>query len=66
MNRAQGYFRAAAKKGHVFAQRQIAIHLIRGGEGWVRIPLGVWVLIRAIVTGIKIHWKNEKDERVVA
>ena len=62
--KARRYFEFAAEKGHVWAQKEIALRMLRGEYGLASIPKGVVSFIAAIVKGVRIGRINPDDERI--
>jgi hypothetical protein len=54
------YLRRAVKMGHVEATRTMAINMIKGKRGILRIPCGIFLLWRVIVLGIQSVAKGER------
>jgi TPR repeat protein len=64
--KARALYEAAAAMGHVFAEREIAERLMRGEDGLVNIPRGVYRMIRAVWTGFQIARRDPYSERIIA
>lgn len=65
-NNAKAYelFDEAAKRGHVFAKRDLALMLLRGHKGFTKVFKGIAVLFGCIVDGIKLAFKSDSDDRL--
>jgi TPR repeat protein len=63
-NRAFEYYRKAADKGHLLAQRQIAMGWLKGDAGVSRIPLGVMMLVRTFWRAWMLLAFRPDDERI--
>lgn len=46
-------YQEAAKRGHVFARRDIAIMLMQGYQGWRRVPLGFMKWLASLLAGTR-------------
>jgi len=57
-------FEQAAKMGHVFAQKEIAVKMIKGHFGIMRIPEGFHNLARALWSGCRLTWKDPYSDRL--
>jgi len=64
INKAYALFDQAAKAGHVFAQRDLALLLLRGKRGFLEVFRGLMLLARCILDGIKVAWKADPDEKM--
>jgi uncharacterized protein len=58
------YFEQAAKQGHIMAQRQIAVTLLKGKRGILRIPQGLYLFARVLWTGIKLGWNDPDSDKI--
>ena len=65
-NKARRYFEDAAARGHVWAQRQIAVGLLRGEFGLRRIPNGLMMLGRIFWTALRLRVTDPLNDRLVA
>jgi TPR repeat protein len=63
--RARGYIEEAARRGHLFARRDVAYQMISGAHGVHRIPLGVLALIRVLCAGYRVALKDPDSELAV-
>jgi len=63
-NKAYQYYLLAAKHGHIFARKQLALLLIKGSQGVLNIFYGLFMLLKVLVTGPFIGAKDPNDERV--
>ena len=59
-------FKDAAAAGHVLAQRQIAVSLMRGERGFLLIPTGLLMIAKVLVNFIRFYIANPGDERIQA
>ena len=59
------YFEAAAARGHVWAERQLAWRLMSGRLGVALIPMGFFRFIRALYIALRLHMANPSDERLI-
>jgi TPR repeat protein len=66
IGRAYRYFAQAAAKGHVFAQRQLAVRLIRGREGFVGRLRGLRIFAATLLNAFTIRRQDPSDERILA
>jgi hypothetical protein len=62
--KAQSYYRQAARMGHLTAQRELAVMMIRGQMGYGRVPQGVLMLIRVIVSGFRLGLIDPNSDRI--
>lgn len=59
-------FARAGAMGHVLAQRQIAVSLMRGERGLLLIPKGLLMIVKALVNFIRFYVADPGDERLQA
>lgn len=64
--RALLYFRRAATQGHVFARKEVALHLIRGGGGILMIFKGIGLLASALWTAFRTYWRTPNSDTIRA
>ena len=62
--KAYQYLRDAAQRGHVFAQRQIAVRLIKGKEGVLHIPRGITLFVWAVARAIRLKFNDPENEQI--
>jgi len=62
--RASDYFQAAAQRGHVFAERQLALSLMRG-HGLRGLFAGLKRFALNMIVATKIHWTDPKSDRLL-
>ncbi|MDH5670027.1 MAG: sel1 repeat family protein [Nitrospira sp.] len=63
-SRAYELFCEAAKRGHIFAKRDMALMLLRGHKGVAKVVEGIIVLIGCVVDGVKLAWISDSDDRL--
>ena len=63
--RARGYIEEAAKRGHLFARRDVARRMMSGAVGAHRIPLGVLSLLGAYLTVVGVGWNDPHSDRLL-
>ncbi|MEX2164318.1 MAG: tetratricopeptide repeat protein [Sulfuricaulis sp.] len=56
-------YEEAAKRGHIFARRDIALMLVKGCKGWRMVPLGCIKWLASIFTGIRTVVKDSYSEK---
>ncbi len=56
-------YEEAARRGHIFARRDIAIMLIKGYKGWRMVPLGFIKWLASIAVGIRTAVKDPYSEQ---
>lgn len=61
--RAYELFEEAARRGHVFARREIAVMLMKGHKGLIRIPIGLATYLTNILSGTRTVVKDPYDEK---
>ncbi len=59
------YYQQAATGGHVIAQKRIALRMIRGQLGLLRIPQGFYALAPVLWSAFKLLWRDPYDERTL-
>jgi hypothetical protein len=57
---ADKYLRLASQMGHAQANKTIAIRTIKGNYGLIKIPYGIYLLVKAIVFGVRSVTKGER------
>jgi TPR repeat protein len=62
--RAREYVEAAARSGHMFAQRDLAREMARGHRGVLRIPLGLFRCLQVTWRAVRIASRNLEDDRL--
>lgn len=60
------YLTLAAKRGHVWALRELGLLDMKGGRGFAARPLGVVEFLVALVAGLVLGMINKDSERLVA
>ena len=60
--KARRYIDEAARRGHLFARRDVAYEMISGTHGVHRIPLGVLALVRVLWAGYRVGLKDPDSE----
>jgi len=63
--KASEYFKRAAEKGHLFAQRNIAYDMIKGRHGMARIPLGVLLMVRGLWQVIRVTFTDPDSDTIL-
>lgn len=63
--RAADCFLEASRQGHVFGMREVALRMLRGREGLASIPRGLYLYIKAMVSGVVLAARNPKSERLL-
>lgn len=63
-DKAHRLFDQAAKMGHLMAQRQIAIRMIKGHHGISGIPKGLYKLARVLFAGFRLSWSDPDNDRI--
>jgi len=63
-SRAYALFDQAAKAGHVFSKRDLALMLLRGHRGFLEVFRGLALLVRCILDGIQVVWKSDSNEKM--
>ena len=63
-HKAHDLFGRAAERGHVLAQRQYALSLMRGERGVTKIPVGLLMMVRALVNSVRFYVADPSDERI--
>jgi len=63
--RASVYFKQAAEKGHLFAQRNIAYDMIKGRHGIARIPFGFLLMVRGLWRVIKVTLNDPNSDSIL-
>lgn len=56
------YFEEAAKRGHLFARRNIAQHMMSGRAGILRIPYGILSMIAVLYRGVRVGWSDPHSD----
>lgn len=64
-DRAYDYLARAARLGHLFAQREIAVKMIRGRLGLRWMPYGFLLLARVLLAGVRTGWTDPESERIL-
>ncbi len=62
--KAHELFASAAAMGHVLAQRQIAVSLMRGERGLLLIPKGLLMIVKVLVNFIRLYVADPGDARL--
>ncbi|HJU04833.1 MAG TPA: tetratricopeptide repeat protein [Nitrospiraceae bacterium] len=62
-NKAYSLLERAAKSGHIFSKRDLAIMLLKGRQGFLRILKGIGLLGQCILDSIRILSRSSSDER---
>jgi TPR repeat protein len=62
--KAQQYLQEAAMKEHLFARRDIAVQMLKGRFGYMKIPLGVTKWIAVVVGGFCLAIKDADSEKL--
>ncbi|MGH7265472.1 MAG: tetratricopeptide repeat protein [Candidatus Rokuibacteriota bacterium] len=65
LSRAADCFRQASRQGHIFGMREVALRMLRGREGLASIPNGLYLYIKAMVSGVVLAARNPKSERLL-
>ncbi len=63
--KARQCFEDAAARGHLWAQRQIAMHLLKGEFGFWRIPKGFGMLCKVFWTALRLRVTDPLNDRLV-
>lgn len=63
--RAMQLYLKAATLGHVFAERQLGLMLVRGYGGALRVPSGIRRVLNSFLRGVFIGMRNMDDERIM-
>lgn len=63
--KAYEYLEQAAGMGHVFAQRVIAGKMLAGHFGVLKIPKGLYLLVKLLWSGYKVVHQDPYDSRIV-
>lgn len=64
-DKAYEYLARAARLGHLFAQREIAVKMIRGQLGFRWVPRGFFLLARVLLAGVRTGWSDPESERIL-
>jgi TPR repeat protein len=62
--KAHKYFQQAADMGHLPAQKEIAVSMIKGHRGLFRIPQGIFMFARALSKLIKLALSDADNDRI--
>jgi TPR repeat protein len=62
--KAQRYYKQAASMGHLMAERDIAVMMIRGHMGYSRVPQGLLMLVRVICSIFSLGLTNPNSDRI--
>lgn len=62
-DKAYELFDDAAKRGHLFAKRDLALMLIQGHRGHAHVFRGIGLLFRCILDAIHAAWNSDSDDR---
>lgn len=65
ISKAENHFHAAAKMGHIFARRFIAVNMTKGRYGYSKILPGMFEFASLLLSGIRIIWKDSTDLRLL-
>jgi TPR repeat protein len=57
--KAMKLFQQAAQRGHLFAKREVAVHLMKGQNGILKIPAGILMFIRTVLEGFKVGLSDD-------
>lgn len=57
--KAYAYYERAAKAGHLFAQKELALLLVQGQRGWLARLKGLYALLKTLTIGV---WKASKED----
>jgi uncharacterized protein len=63
--KATSYFTKAAQSGHVPSQGRIALRMIKGDQGILQIPRGLWRMVRVLWAANRLLSEDPYDERVL-
>lgn len=61
-DKAYGYFEEAAKMGHVFAQREVAVKMIKGHHGVLNILKGFFMFVKLVFAGAILVSKDPDSD----
>jgi uncharacterized protein len=62
--RAYSYFERAAKMGHLLAQREVAVKMLKGHNGSLYVFKGLYLFIRVFFQGVLVAWKDLDSDMV--
>lgn len=62
--KAYEYFEQAAKMGHLFAQREIAVKMLKGHLGTINIIKGVFKFVRVLFAGARLASKDPDSDMI--
>ncbi|MBI1907042.1 MAG: sel1 repeat family protein [Rhodocyclales bacterium] len=62
--KAKQYLQEAAAKGHLFAQRDVAVLMLKGRFGYLRMPLGAVNFLSTVVRGAALALKDPESEKL--
>lgn len=62
--KALSYYKHATELGHVFAQKELAILLVKGHSGLLMRFYGIFLLLKSIVSGVLVAAKDPHSERL--
>ncbi len=64
-DKAYELFNEAAKRGHLFARREIAVTLMKGHKGLAQMPKGLMLYLRNIIHGFRTAVKDPYSEKTL-
>lgn len=62
--KAYRFYEQAAAMGHLFAERAIAVGMIRGRQGFMQRPRGIFLLLKAILTAFLLGLRDPESDRL--
>jgi TPR repeat protein len=65
LSRGTRYLSRSAKAGNILAMRELALLMLRGRLGWLRVPLGVLLLLFSVAIGISTAILREDSDRLI-
>ena len=62
--KAYRFYEQAAAMGHLFAERAIAVGMIKGRQGLLQRPKGIYLLLKAVLTAFHLGLRDPESDRL--